>query len=229
MKTIDTSTISASFCRRAGAILRELQPAFIGQPAVSFYLAGGALTGTINDVDLFPKARNDLQFLGENRDTISETRNALTLKFDSWPVQVCNYFHTDINSLVDSFDFAHIQVGVEVTWTGFRFDIDDPYFTDAYIISRAAGSTWFTGSKYPLASMIRAGKYLKKGAMTNGNFIHCIVETLNEVVSRGFRDMDDFKDQLDAVDLGLVSEEMEEVNRSKFERLFELLSKSGAT
>ena len=63
------------------------------------------------------------------------------------------------------------------------------------------------GSKYPLSSMLRAGKYYKRGLMTRNQYMHCVVRALAATIKRGFIDIPDFKDQLDAIDLQLVEED----------------------
>ena len=47
---------------------------------------------------------------------------------------------------------------------------------------------------------------------------------LGDIVERGFHDYQDFKDQLDAVDLGLLTEDFKQVDNADLMKLFELLT-----
>ena len=78
------------------------------------------------------------------------------------------------------------------------------------------------GSQYPLASLIRLNKYVKQGAFGGKAYIPSALNILMVVIERGFKSYDDYKDQLDAVDLGLVERDVAGVN---FMRLFNLLVK----
>ena len=59
-------------------------------------------------------------------------------------------------------------------------------------------------------------------------FQYYLMETLKvlrDIVSRGFTDYEDFKDQLDAVDLGLLPEDIKQLDNDVLMDLFELLRK----
>ena len=218
---MDTTIIKEHIIRRAGGICRDLSKVFPEGDA-RFHIGGGSLTGRLSDIDLFP---DTTAVPTPNTERVAETKNASTYVGVSCPVQVCNYQHDSLQELVDSFDFAHIQVGVTVKQSQGSLWVVDCYFTDAFVQSRALGISWFTGSEYPLASLIRLSKYYKRGDMQKGSQIRCVLSILTAIVKRGFRDYEDFKDQLDAVDLGLLPEEFKEVGDSPLGELFALLNR----
>ena len=217
--------ITDALSRRAGYIGKTISPLFIGLDEMSVYVAGGSLNGKINDIDLFPARPHHLhQIVRENR-IISKTPNATTIQAEPWPVQLCNYEHNTLQALVDSFDYAHIQAGAKLTWENERMRVVDVYCTDGFVAANAINSTWFCGSAYPLSSLMRAGKYYKRGAMLRGAYIRCVIDSLVAVIQRGFKSHEDFKDQLDAVDLGILPEDLAETGASRFKDLFDLLDR----
>lgn len=213
--------------RRAEAICRALSKYLRSDETACFYMAGGCLTGRISDIDLFPGS-TPVPAPVPDLPVIFETRNATTYQAQDWPIQVCRYQHNSLKELVDSFDFAHIQVGVSIEHTGGEggnLVVQDVYFTDAFVDSRALGISWFTGSQYPLSSLMRAGKYYKRGDIPKGSYTRAMLDIVADIFERGFRSYDDFKDQLDAVDLGLVPEESEDISHAELLKLFEQLDR----
>jgi hypothetical protein len=204
---------------------REYFQADFCPPAI--IIAGGCLAGEINDVDVFrliadPKMNG---FLDIDK-IVAQTRNAITCAGGKWPLQVCNYSKTTLKELVDSFDFAHIQVGVQIENAGSLFpDVKCVYFSPNFVEARLLDTSFYTGTAYPLSSLIRASKYKERGALNKHEYIKSVISILADVVERGYHNYDDFKDQLDAVDLGLLSEELDGVKKSDLARLFELLQK----
>lgn len=184
-----------------------------------FYIGGNSLNrNTPNDIDVFPASNCEFTF---NLDTkiLSSTKNATTISIDGITVQFCNYRHSSLKELVDSFDFSHIQVGAEING-----DDCDVYFSDAYIKSKLTQSTEFAGSEYPLSSLIRAFKYQERGDFAGKSYIFSVLDILNTIIERGFSNYPDFKDQLDAVDLGLLPEDFKDMNLGVLTRLFKNLS-----
>jgi len=181
----------------------------IGNLLPRFIIAGNALNAIeAHDIDIFPFKLEDFAPMARilNPYTVSKTRNAVTATFTGHTtVQLCNYAEPTLHELIYTFDFAHIQVGAEVEFVGGKPIITKVFCTKDYVDAIASGTTWFTGSKYPLSSLIRCGKYLKYGQMLQSDYMRTIIEILAAVVERGFVDSDDFRDQMDAVDLGLVA------------------------
>ena len=210
-------------------IARRIHPlrAILGQHAnMHFWVAGGALIRDGNDVDLFcPTEWPKIDW--STVEVVSESKNARTVVVGDAVFQFCNYRKPTLDELLKSFDFAHCQVGCDVKVTGSgNFVVDGVRGTDAYINSRWANTSWFTGSEYPLSSLIRIHKYYANGILTKGAAIRSTIDALEAVVRRGFNGYDDFKDQLDAVDyLGLLPDDMENVEKSSLTNLFTLLNK----
>lgn len=215
-------TISKHITRRAGAIGRDLIKYLEPEREARFFMAGGCLTGQIRDVDLFPGPDNPPLIALEE---ISVTKNATTYRSPNWPIQVCRYTHDTLEALVDSFDFAHIQVGVEWRKALGLMEVTKVYFTNEFVAAQALKISWFTGSGYPLSSLIRAGKYYKQGALPRGSYLRCVLGAVKEVIERGFENYDDFKNQLDAVDLGMLPDEFNDLEDNTLREIFELLRK----
>lgn len=188
-----------------------------------FYVGGNSLNrGAPNDIDIYPIGTMsffDLEFQGIP--LLSQTKNATTLRLGGKIVQLCNYPKPSLKNLVDSFDYAHIQVGAEVK----DKDIVAVYFTEAWADAHLLEDTWFTGSEYPLSSLLRAFKYQERGDFAGKSYISSVLSIVCAVVERGFTSYEDFKDQLDAVDLGLVPEDFDEVGRADLQRLYDVLTK----
>ena len=221
--------------RRAELVAKEIKPYVTSKSKCVFYVAGGCLAGPIADIDLFPGPADFPEITAEK---ICTSRNATTYKTGQHPIQVCNYRYDSLRKLLESFDYAHIQVGAELTFMPQSLDPADNFktvkpelsvtradFTDRFILAHTTDSTWYCGSEYPLSSMIRAGKYQKKGVLKRSGYIKAVLNALVDVLDRGFKDYEDFKDQLDAVDLGLVPEELEDIETANLAKLYEHLTK----
>ena len=181
-----------------------------------FYVAGSCLRAEpANDIDLFPVNKGDFsnihKKLQESERSYYKTKNALTVKFDGVTYQFCDYYHESIEELVDSFDFAHVQIGCKVSnfLDEFTYSV---YMSDAFKESQILQRTWFTGSEYPLSSLMRLPKYRDRGYYQQNSYKVEILRILSAVMNRGFHNYGDFKDQLDAVDLGLLDLELQEAD-----------------
>ena len=202
--------------------------AFGGFPFL--YLAGNSLNAVRGDLDLFPR-QTDGHFpldlwkkFPEGWKPVANTRNATTMVGPNHVVlQLCNYLRPSLSQLVRSFDFAHIQVGVSFSTLDSR--IDDVYFSDEWLEFRALGDSKFTGSGYPLSSLIRLMKYRSRRDISRGRAIASALEIVEAIVKRGFYSYADFKDQLDAVDLGLLPEEMEAISQDSLFSLYKMLTR----
>lgn len=190
-----------------------------------FYLAGGCFGKVARDLDIFPCSDEFSMQKNDSMKLVCETKNARTYKYKGVVIQACNYRHDSLKKLLESFDFAHVQIGAGVSVKDKRATVFSTRCTKNYISAKAIGDSWYTGSDYPLSSLVRLGKYHSRGEVSKGKMIQSSIGILADIVERGFRGYDDFKDQLDAVDIGLLSEEMDEVSRSQLGRLFNLLEK----
>lgn len=182
-----------------------------------FILAGGSLCGdAVHDYDLYPVQGREYDIaqlsvhlqLGKcpvkGVEWLAKTRNALTVRLpNKQVVQFCRYSKPTLKELVDSFDFSHIQVGVEFKGEGDPPHADAVYYTKAFLLAGVTRRTEYTGSEYPLGSAIRVMKYWQRGRLTKAAATRAVVKALADVLERGYRDYNDFKDQMDAIDLGL--------------------------
>jgi hypothetical protein len=196
---------------------------------IGLVLAGGSLgSDKINDIDLYRLDGRPWDFAHPIQ-SVFASKNAKTFS-GKWPIQFCNYSKPTLPELIQSFDFAHIQVGVRFMFTNHahesaRYSMWESYMTDDFWRARLEQESRYTGSEYPLSSLLRAGKYYNRGQMTRGIYIRSIIDAMHDVFKRGFKDYDDFKDQLDAVDLSLLPEEVNELSKGKLLSLYELLKR----
>lgn len=180
-----------------------------------FILAGGALCGdTVHDFDIYPVKTDPytcadlLRALRMKKPVdvsiVAQTKNALTVLLSGGQVvQFCSYSKPSLEELVKSFDFSHIQVGVMFAGNHETPHTDGVYYTDAFVMSNVTRCSDYTGSEYPTSSIVRTLKYYKRGKMSRASAGRSILKAMTDVISRGFNGYEDFKDQLDAIDLGL--------------------------
>ena len=187
----------------------------------SIIVAGGAFSKERpHDYDIYP----ELGFLftykeNTNCELLTKTKNARTYRTKNGVIiQFCLYKKPTLIHLIKSFDFAHCQIGAIAYLE--KKKIEEVTYTDAFIKSKMLNKTWFTGSDYPLSSLIRIQKYIKRGYFEGRSWMWETFKILTNILERGIIDYDDFKDQLDAIDLGLLPEELEEAD---FEDLMQLL------
>ena len=186
-----------------------------------YYLAGSSIaTLCVRDIDIYPVEGREFTIPADNR--VSETRNAVTIKNDP-PLQFCRYKKPSLSALISSFDFAHIQAGAHIS-DGVVLSVE---WTESFLFAKATGTSSFTGSEYPLSSAIRLMKYHSRGEITSRYAMCSMINIIAAVVARGFDGYEDFKDQLDAVDLGLIPDEVMGIAESNLKELFELLDRKG--
>lgn len=187
----------------------------------TYYIAGSAIASSkIRDIDVFPVKFQPFDIPVEGR--IVTTKNAVTIK-NKPPIQFCSYKKNTLRELIKSFDFSHIQAGAHIQG-GEVMGVD---YTEEFLYSKASGNSSFVGSEYPLSSLVRLPKYYKRGELSRSALIGSTLTILHHIVERGFKDYEDFKDQLDAVDLGMIPEELDELSEKMnlLNELFRLLSK----
>lgn len=218
-------TLALEIRRRADKVRRAIAGHWTKHEPFRCVIAGGCLNApNVNDVDLFPLGSAEIP--APVLKVLASSKNAATYDASPWPIQVCTYRRETVGELIESFDFAHVQAGAELMLGGEETRVVSVAFTQAFVESNAARTSWFTGSAYPLSSLIRAGKYYPE-RMPRAAYIRAVVNALAAVVGRGFKDWEDFKDQIDAVDLGLLNDEQEEVGAANLQTLFDLLDRSG--
>ena len=168
-------------------------------------LAGSAMIPKheINDIDVFFYNSRDY---GKTVDTLKqvykyfETPNCVTINTNYVKVQLCKYNYPTMKQLVESFDFAHVQIAYDI----FTQDVAYTEQAKEAFISR---TTTFTGSEYPLSSLIRLNKYYERGRIQGRGLIGEVLLIFKAILERGFKDYEDFKDQLNAVDLNFFNSE----------------------
>ena len=212
-------------------IIQEYKPS-LSIPKQEFIIAGGCMIDQVNDIDIFPFADCPMLQLGGGLEgkIVSQTRNATTWSGHKYPIQLCNYRKQTLADLVNSFDFSHIQVGARISViprdaAGHIYFVEEVYYTPQWISARCFNNSEYTGSDYPLSSLIRMQKYLDRDKIQKRNKISTTIKILNDIVKRGFRDYPDFKDQLDAIDLGLLPEELKDIEKAELVELYENLLK----
>lgn len=132
---------------------------------------------------------------------VYEFANARTVKHDDTTYQYCAY-QKPFHKLIESFDYAHVQVGAVLDLK--THEITEVYFTDKYVRWLITGKSCFTGSEFPMSSLLRAEKYKRYEVLNSSEFRECVLTALGDVIQRGFDDYEDFKTQLQAVDLLLL-------------------------
>lgn len=224
---INKESIDKVIKRRADLLCKTLYK-YIDLSNLNFRIAGNALNAPKRqtDIDIFPKTKDSFTLLTMMfKDySIFSTKNAVTYKLDDAIVQVCNYVFPTLKDLVDSFDYGHIQIGVEIS-DGY---VTNVYYTGKYINSKIIGDSQYIKSQYPLSSVFRALKYKEYKEMSKSKMLISVLSALTDVIERGFFGYQDFKDQLDAVDLGLLVNDINysKEDQDKLYHLFELLNKN---
>lgn len=205
--------IAKTVTKRAFKLDFEAVYKLIGNKA--FLLAGGALCGDeVHDFDLYPDEEDGKPFsLQEVAKAVAdpasgatllfESRNALTVKLHErgQVVQFCAYSKRSLQELVESFDFSHIQVGIRFRGNGCAPYHEHVFYTDAFVVANVTRRTVYTGSEYPLSSLMRLFKYHKRGKLTKREAAQASMKILKDVLERGYENYVDYKEQLDAIDL----------------------------
>lgn len=182
-----------------------------------YTIAGGAiLAQEPHDYDIYATDQHEpldllaIQANAEKRGwtKVSQTKNALTMRDLRGRIfQFCTYAKCDTSDLIRTFDFAHCQAGIDVTLREYK-----PFClfhcTSEFMQAMMLQKTFFVGSEYPLSSLIRLVKYVKRGLYpTRRDYMADIFRIMTAIVDRGYSDYEDFKDQLDAIDLNYEGEE----------------------
>lgn len=172
-----------------------------------------------NDYDLYPAEdpfdRDEIKRAIANTPrakVIFETGNALTVRIDDQTVQFCSFSKPSLEELCNAFDFAHCQAGVLfVLHAGddgnpASYRVDYAYASTNWVRAKLQESTFYTGSEYPLGALLRVFKYAGRGLFTGKSYYDSVFLCLHDLMNRGFRDRDDFKSQLESIDLGITDD-----------------------
>lgn len=195
----------------------------------AFVVAGNSLNrDKPNDFDVymigetfdFERIRHNIEHFSSLRrkgcHIICETKNSMTIKLDDSIIQFCKYTKNSVMDLIKSFDFAHCQVAAEFHCFDLSDDYDyledlkvsvsKVYYTMDWVKAKVNESTFYTGSEYPLSSLIRLVKYAQRGMFSGGSYKYEMLKIFRDIINRGYKNYDDYKDQLDSIDLMLLTE-----------------------
>lgn len=140
-----------------------------------------------------------------------ESKNAVTVDFGGTKYQFCLYQKDSAQELVKSFDFSHIQIAAEINFEedgeANQPSVSDVIYTDEYVEAKITGQSKYTGTDYPLGSVFRAEKYMRYGQLTKSEYKKSVIKALTDVISRGYKDYNDFKDSIGAIDLLLFEKD----------------------
>jgi hypothetical protein len=196
-----SSRITNVLFDRAEKLMKQLEPLDLDE----YYIGGNSLNGTpLNDIDVFPDIMPPIIKLERDFEILQETPNAVTLMVGKNVVQLCKYHKPNLAELVESFDFAHIQVGARVG-QGVVCNVE---FTEEWISSNALGRTWYTGSDYPISSLTRLAKYASREhprVLVRYSVIAILHDIFN--LADGAFAWSDFIEQMKAVDVLLTDGE----------------------
>lgn len=221
------ASFDISIKARLDARLKNLYSAIailLSYDHTDYIIAGNSLNAAKpNDFDIYPDDSSfDFKAIKKRVQAFAgayvvwESRNALTINLDGHVLQFCDYSKHTIAQLIESFDFAHIQIGamIHICWEpgdpedggGYKNSfIQSIWTTEDYRNAHIIGTTWYTGSAYPLSSLIRCIKYAQRGTYANKHEYKVdVLKILTDIINRGYIDYDDYKDQLSAIDLMLL-------------------------
>jgi len=208
------------FRPRAEHLIKRVDPLMKKFGIRNYIIAGSSLIDfKARDIDVFPIEGEPEP--GNDPLPIYTTTNAKTYRFKGEIIQICNYRARSVEELIERFDFTGIQIGVEICRDGTR-RLD---FTPEFVMARLLNDSIYTSTTdYPLSSLMRMNKYYNRGQMSAVTYRRNIVLCLTHLIKRGFLNRDDFKNQLDAVDVAIFADDVF-IPKKELDKLFELLRK----
>lgn len=130
--------------------------------------------------------------------------NAISLSND---IQIIIRFYGDVDKIHENYDFVHCTCSYDYKVN----KVDLPSKALEAIINK---ELVYTGSKYPLCSIIRTRKFLSRGYTINaGQYLKMALQ-LNEL---DLKDLNVFKDQLTGVDSAYFSQAIEMIAKKQEE------------
>lgn len=164
-----------------------------------FFLGGSAIAASNpNDIDIFflssKFAGDAIRWVGSKTGVLGKIKkiydgdSAYTFECSSSdvPFQFIRKSFGSLQIMIDSFDFAHIQAGVEVVKTMGKFEICRTYWTDAYEKSLEIGDSWYTGSDNPFSALYRLSKYHAKGEVSALSFKTQMIKIINDMFEQEY-------------------------------------------
>ncbi|RKJ64901.1 hypothetical protein [Roseburia sp. 1XD42-69] len=132
------------------------------------------------------------------------TSNAITL---SDKIQIVTRFYGEVADIHKNYDFAHCTCA----WSSWDNEVFLPVKALECIINK---ELYYVGSKYPLCSIIRTKKYIKRGYSINaGQYVKMCMQ-LNEV---DLKDVKVLEEQLTGVDTTYFQMMIDELQKHKEE------------
>ena len=141
------------------------------------YFAGGCFASMIdnkyiNDFDFYFSSSNDADFVNDfiqknmPNEIVANTPNAITLKNK---LQFMLKYSGEAEKIVDSFDFAHLKA--------YMHPFQEPAIADYIYRHIAEKELVYTGSLFPLASLLRTRKYIARGwHITGENMVKIVFD-----------------------------------------------------
>lgn len=188
----------------ANRVRSRLSPGIVGLFKVAgidkVILAGGGLLRDFDDLDFYPAPDKDGrkfseqwgQLLDNLSKTHGETKNAVSLVVDGVKVQLCRYSKPTVTELLESFDYAHCQIGGLIHFGMACSHVVDIEFTDNFKEAMTAQSTWYTGSRFPLSSMMRLPKVAQKIGLTQKEIQVITFQIVKDLQENGFEDDEEY-------------------------------------
>jgi len=171
-----------------------------------FFLGGSAVAASNpNDIDIFFQFReyvdDAIRWVDSRITVVTEKEpidnrfrkvhngeNAYTFKCPTSdiPFQFIRKLFAGLEAMIDSFDFAHIQAGVEVIEIDGKFKIMKAHWTPAYEKSLEMNDSWYMGSDNPFSALFRLSKYYAKGELSILSLKTQVIKILNDILEQGY-------------------------------------------
>ncbi len=192
-----------------------------------FFLGGSAVAASNpNDIDIFFQSQeyinaairwidSRISVVTEDIPVDSEFRkiysgeNAYTFKCPTSdvPFQFIRMPFYSLEIMIDSFDFSHIQAGIEVAEVMGKFEIVQVYWTDAYEKSLEIGDSWYMGSDNPFSALYRLGKYHAKGEVSALSLKTQTIKIVNDIFEQEYIGSAQIRKQLSVIGMSDIFEE----------------------
>lgn len=247
--SIEVGRVFEEVKKRIGFRINSNREAFAKLGLNKFYVAGGALLpAEPNDFDLFPVKKYDFDNLfkyvrGESMSKdlllqsatrVWETTNAVTYNINGVKIQLCKFWNESLIDTVERFDFTHCKIGAEFEKIKHKgttmFRPVDVYVSEDFIRYKILGYSEYTGvheNDYPLSSLLRVFKYIKRGYIRSSYDV--IFKILEGILERGYRSEEDFKSQLEGIDVGVEEAQQLNANSASLKHIYYLLTGKAIT
>lgn len=184
-------------------------------------VAGGSICSLI--MDEIPK---DYDFYFKSNPTkyaklikkeliVFETNNALTLKGD---FQIITKFSGGPRQVVEKFDFAHAACYYD-------YASKELYVHPKTYQSIATKSLIYVGSEYPLASLFRVNKFIKRGWNISLGYLLKLVMDINKLM---LSEPNVLKEQLEGIDIVYITNFLKDLKDGEIDKnkLFQLIDEN---